>query len=95
MIGEGVPSVLVLHQNFPNPFNPVTRIEFSLPEAGRVSLRVFDAIGRQVAVLFDDEGEPGRRYRATFNGAQVPSGMYFARLEWNGKHLTKKLLLVK
>ncbi|MEX1275436.1 MAG: FG-GAP-like repeat-containing protein [Bacteroidota bacterium] len=95
VIAEDVPRVFALSQNYPNPFNPVTRIEFSLPEAGRVSLRVFDAIGRQVAVLFDDEGEPGRRYRATFNGAQVPSGMYFARLEWNGKHLTKKLLLVK
>lgn len=95
VIAEDVPRVFALSQNYPNPFNPVTRIEFSLPEAGRVSLRVFDAIGRQVAVLFDDEGEAGRRYRATFNGVQLPSGMYFARLEWNGKQMIKKLLLVK
>lgn len=92
---EGVPRVFALSQNYPNPFNPVTKIEFSLPEPGRVSLRIFDAIGRQVAVLFDDEGEPGRRYRATFNAAGMPSGLYFARLHWNGNHIIKKLLLVK
>lgn len=95
VIAEDVPRVFALSQNYPNPFNPVTRIEFSLPEAGRVSLRVFDAIGRQVAVLFDDEGEAGRRYRATFNGAQLPSGMYFARLQSDGKQLIRKVLLVK
>jgi hypothetical protein len=95
VIAEGVPLVFALSQNYPNPFNPSTKIEFSMPESGRVTLRVFDTIGRVVAELYNGEAEPGRRYRATFDGAGLSSGMYLARLEWNGKQIVKKMMFVK
>ncbi|MCI0707642.1 MAG: FG-GAP-like repeat-containing protein [Ignavibacteriae bacterium] len=95
VIADGVPLVFALSQNYPNPFNPSTKIEFSLPEAGRVSLRIYDIMGRVVSELYNGEAEPGKRYRATFDGAGLSSGMYFARIEWNRKQIIKKMLLIK
>lgn len=95
VLAEGVPRVLALHQNYPNPFNHSTKLEFTLPEDGRVSLRIYDIVGREIAVLFDGEAQAGMLLRATFDASYFPSGTYLARLEFGGKQLIKKLLLVK
>jgi hypothetical protein len=85
---------LRLDQNFPNPFNPVTSISFTLPESGLVRLEVFDALGQTVGVLADEWRSQGRHLVA-WNAAKCPSGIYFYRLLFNGQVTTKSMLLVR
>ncbi len=85
----------VLNEAFPNPFNPTTNIDFSLATAGPASLKVYDLLGREVASLFDSPAEAGRFYRATWDAAGMPSGMYFVRLSSGGNAEMKRLMLVK
>ena len=80
--------------SYPNPFNPSTTIAYDLPKSGRISLRVFDLLGREVAVLADEVVQAGS-HRVVFDGSELASGIYFARLETNGFAQTRKLLLVK
>lgn len=89
------PEVLSLGPNYPNPFNPTTTIEFTLPEAGKASLKVFNMIGQQVATLFDQNAEAGRMYRTTFSASSLPSGLYFYRLEFANRSIVKRMTLVK
>lgn len=86
---------LSLGSNYPNPFNPTTTIEFTLPEAGRATLRVFNMIGQEVATLFDQNAEAGRLYRVTYSAATLPSGLYFYRLEFSNRSIVKQMILVK
>ncbi|MBC8276833.1 MAG: T9SS type A sorting domain-containing protein [FCB group bacterium] len=79
---------------YPNPFNPVTTLSFDLPEAGYVSLVVYDIQGREAAALVDGQLSSGE-HQAVFDGSDLASGIYFARLD-NGKmQITQKLLLIK
>ena len=71
-----------LDQNYPNPFNPATIISFSLPSKSFVSLRVFDALGREVSTLVSEELSGGT-YTRQWNAAALPSGVYFYRLVAN------------
>ena len=87
--------VLALESNYPNPFNPSTNIAFSVPENGKVALKVFNILGQEVAVLFDGIAEAGKLYQQTFNASQFPTGLYFSRLEFGGKSLMRKMLFVK
>jgi hypothetical protein len=87
--------VFSLADNYPNPFNPTTNIEFTLPSNGHVSLKVYNSIGQEVATLFDGEGQAGRYIQAKFDATRLASGIYFARLQYGGKSLMKKMLLVK
>lgn len=89
-----LPTQWGLSQNFPNPFNPSTSIRFQLPEASIVSLKVFDALGREVAVLVDGLKASGR-YIVNWNSAGVPSGVYFYRLQAGKFVETKKMILAK
>jgi len=89
------PKELTLSRNYPNPFNPATSIQFTLPEDGRATLKVYDAVGREVATLFDGEAQAGRYYRVNFDAARLSSGIYFSRLEFGGKQQVKSMLLVK
>jgi hypothetical protein len=79
---------------FPNPFNPTTAIAYDLPQAGHISLIVYDLLGREVVVLQDGFVEAGA-HRATFSGNNLASGIYFARLDAGSVSRTKKLMLLK
>ena len=92
--GNGIITEPSLSQNYPNPFNPATAITFSIPDRMRAKLTVHDNLGREVAVLIDEELEPGR-HTATFDGSAVPSGTYIYRLESRGIVLSRQMTLVK
>jgi hypothetical protein len=79
---------------YPNPFNPTTTIAYDLPRAGHISLRVFDLLGREVAVLKDGLVQAGS-HRGRFDGTNLASGIYFARLDAGVFTQTKKLVLLK
>jgi uncharacterized protein (TIGR03790 family) len=79
-VGDGLrPFATGLDQNYPNPFNPTTNISYQLSEAGRVSLVVYDALGRQVTTLVDRAQEPGK-YTVTWEASGAAAGVYFCRL---------------
>jgi len=90
-----VPAGFTLSRNFPNPFNPTTAIQFSVGTASRATLTVSNALGQQVATLFDGAAVPGKLYRASFNGAGLASGMYFCTLVSAGQVTTERMLLLK
>lgn len=83
-----------LFQNYPNPFNPSTMIKFTVPEAAYVSLKVFNALGSEVAVLVDSNKEAGT-YEVNFNGEALPSGIYFLQLKAGSYTNIKKMILLK
>ncbi|MCX6165917.1 MAG: T9SS type A sorting domain-containing protein [Ignavibacteriae bacterium] len=93
-IGNVVPSNYSLSQNFPNPFNPVTNIYFALPKSGMVTLKVFDALGKEVATLVNEVKNAGT-FNVDFNGATLSSGIYFYKLESGDFSSVKKMMLVK
>jgi hypothetical protein len=83
-----------LYQNYPNPFNPVTSIKYQITGSDFVSLRVFDAIGREVAVLVNETKSPGI-YEVTFDASNLTSGVYVYRLQVGNNSRTRKLVLLK
>ena len=89
-----IPEEYVLHSPYPNPFNPATTLTFDLPQAGDVSLVVYDVSGREVARLFDGFKTAGS-HEVTFDASHLSSGIYFARLVTVDFQQTRKLLLVK
>lgn len=88
------PSRFTLLQNFPNPFNPTTVIEYQLPDTRFVTLRVYDILGRRVATLVKERQNAGT-HSLTFNASRLPSGIYFYRLQAGNAVLAKKLMLLK
>jgi hypothetical protein len=95
--GEGQEGVIYdysLSQNFPNPFNPTTSINYQIKEKGFVSLKIFDMLGTEVASLVNESQEAGS-YSVEFNAADLPSGMYVYRLSTNNFVDTKKLILLR
>jgi hypothetical protein len=90
-----LPQEFALYQNYPNPFNPNTNIQFDLTVAGNVSLKVFDITGREAAVLLNNERLEAGAHVVEFNATDMPSGVYFYRLEAVGHQLTRKMMLVK
>ena len=79
---------------YPNPFNPETKLTYSLPVSGEVILNIYNITGKQVDTLVQGHQSSGS-HEITFNASNLPSGVYFARLEWGGGSLTEKLLLIK
>ena len=93
------PENIKLNQNYPNPFNPETTIQFTLPEQGRVTLKIFDVMGREVTTLLDEERSAGP-YTALWDGKDtfgrsVASGLYFYQIRFKDKVLTKKFTLMR
>jgi hypothetical protein len=83
-----------LSQNFPNPFNPTTHIKFSLPAAGNVTLKIYDAIGNEVATLHNGYLSSGS-YNVSWNAAGQASGIYFYKLSSDNFNMVKKMVLIK
>lgn len=83
-----------LLQNYPNPFNPSTTIEFSIAQPGRVTLKVYDVLGREAASLVDGSMTQGM-HRVQFNAAHLPSGVYFYRLRAGNFTGSRKLVVLK
>jgi hypothetical protein len=80
--------------SYPNPFNPSTTISFSIPTSEFVTLKVFDALGSEVATLVNEE-KPNGIYKVDFNGSSLSSGIYFYTLQAGKFSETKKLILMK
>ncbi len=93
-INNIVPEKFALMQNYPNPFNPETKISFSIPKKSFVEVKVFDALGREVTVLLNEEVNAGN-YNVNFNATSYPSGIYFYRLSTGSFTETKKMILLK
>lgn len=89
-----VPSSFYLYQNFPNPFNPVTKIEFDLSKKGAVKLTVYDILGKKIKSIVDSDLSGGR-YVYEFDGSNLSSGIYFYTLDTEIFSQTKRMLLIK
>jgi hypothetical protein len=94
LISTEVPSSYELKQNFPNPFNPVTKIIFSLPNNSHIALKIYDMQGKEIALLINEELKNGT-YEYLFNGEYFPSGVYFYRMETPEFSQSKVMVLVK
>jgi hypothetical protein len=88
------PSSIQLEQNYPNPFNPSTEIKYSLSDAGNVTLKIFDVLGREVATLVDEYKKSGS-YVSNFSTKNFSAGIYFYQLRVNETVITKKAVLIK
>jgi hypothetical protein len=89
-----IPQNYMLSQNYPNPFNPVTKISFAIPKSGIVTLKVYDILGKEVAVLVNAQKNAGS-YIVDFDASALTSGVYFYKLEVNGFVDTKKMIVLK
>ncbi len=83
-----------LSPNYPNPFNPVTHIPFTLPRASQVKIEIYNLLGQRVAVLLD-ERKPAGSYTTEFDGSSLPSGVYLCRMQAREFRQVRKMLLIK
>lgn len=93
-LGGGVPAQFELSQNYPNPFNPTTVINFTLPKAGNVTLKVYNALGQEVATLVDGF-RTAQKYEVTFDASRLASGLYVYTLQSDNFTQSKKMMLIK
>lgn len=89
-----IPDNYELTQNYPNPFNPSTRISYSIPKETFVEIKIYNMLGNEVALLVNEEQKAGT-YSITFNASNLPSGVYFYRLQADNFTITKKLTVLK
>ena len=89
-----LPSVYTLNQNYPNPFNPNTMISYALPNASNIKISVYNAIGETVQIL-ENAFKAAGTYSVSFNASNMPSGIYFYRIEAGKFTLVRKMMLVK
>lgn len=91
---DELPVQVALKQNFPNPFNPATNIMFELNNAEQVTLKVYNALGQEVATLVDGLRSSGQ-HQVSFNADDMSSGIYFYRLQTSSRSITRSMTLVK
>lgn len=89
-----VPAAFVLHQNNPNPFNPLTTIKYEIPITSHVNLKIYDLIGNEIDVVVNEQQNPGM-YSVNLNGESLVSGVYFYQLVCGPFSQTKKFILMK
>ncbi len=89
-----IPKVYKLYNNFPNPFNPSTKIRFDIPKTSKVNVIVYDILGREIAQLYNNILNPGK-FELSWNASNYPSGVYFYRIIAGDYVDTKKMVLVK
>jgi len=88
------PNNFVLYPNYPNPFNPLTKIKFEIPVSSFVTLKIYDVLGRELKVLINEYKTSGM-YEIEFDGTKHASSIYFYRLQSEDYVRTKKMLLLK
>lgn len=93
-INSAIPNEFKIFQNYPNPFNPLTKIDYEIPKQGLISMIVYDILGREVKMLVNEVKSPGY-YTIEFNGTDIPSGVYFYKLESKEFSDVKRMILVK
>jgi hypothetical protein len=91
---DELPTKYVLSQNYPNPFNPSTKISFSIKEPGFVKLNVYNLLGQQISTIVNENLNAGN-YARNFNASDLPSGIYFYKLEAGNTVLINKMMLLK
>ncbi len=91
---SSLPKFYSLAQNYPNPFNPTTIINYSIPKTSKVVLHVYNTLGQMIKTLVNTTEAPGN-YNVTFNGTNLPSGIYFYHIQAGGYSAIKKLVLLK
>jgi len=89
-----LPKAFSLLQNYPNPFNPGTRISFDLPKESRVQIKVYDMLGKEIALILD-EVKPAGKHNIAFDGTNISSGIYLYRMEAGNQVLSRKMVLLK
>ena len=92
---DAVPVQFYLDQNFPNPFNPSTEIKFGITEASIVDLRIYDALGREVAILMMNEYRSAGTYSVKFDASNLASGTYIYRMNAGANTISRKMQLLK
>ena len=93
-MNELVPSEFFVSQNYPNRFNPSTKLCYTITQSGLVTLKVYDVLGNEVATLVNESKTAGE-YEVEFNAATIASGIYFYRLQSGDFVETKKMILLK
>ena len=89
-----IPTKYKLSQNFPNPFNPNTKIKYSVPQSSNVVIKVFDILGNEIEILVNEQKSLGT-YEITWYAESLPSGIYFYRIQAGSFVETKKLVLLR
>jgi hypothetical protein len=91
----GVPTKFELSQNYPNPFNPATKIDFQIPMDSKVTLKIYDITGKEIAMLINNEFKSADYYTVSFNAVNLASGMYFYRIITDKFTSVKKMVMIK
>jgi photosystem II stability/assembly factor-like uncharacterized protein len=94
-VPNNIPTVFNLYQNFPNPFNPTTKIKYDLPKNVNVTIKVYDIIGREVVTLVSNEFKKAGSYEVNWNASNYASGVYIYRIQGGDYVSTKKMVLIK
>ena len=81
--------------NYPNPFNPTTTVEFTVPTDGMTTVKIYNILGQEVVTAFRGDVKAGQYQHATFDGSKLSSGVYFYSIENNGQRMVKKMLMMK
>ncbi|MBI2418500.1 MAG: T9SS type A sorting domain-containing protein [Ignavibacteriales bacterium] len=89
-----IPSAYKLSNNYPNPFNPSTRINYDLPKSGYITIKLYDILGKEIATLVDEEKQAGS-YILDFNASHLASGTYFYRIKVNDFTTVRKMVLIR
>jgi hypothetical protein len=89
-----IPSVFKLHVNYPNPFNPATKIRFDVPKNVFISIKIFDVLGREVVTLINEDLQPGK-YEVHWDASQFSSGVYYYIMKAGDFTETRKMILMK
>ena len=89
-----IPAKFALSQSYPNPFNAVTTIGFTLPQAQHVTLKIYDLLGRETAILIDEYKQAGE-YAIAWNAGEISSGLYFYRIQAGDYKETQNMILLK
>lgn len=93
-IASEIPNSYNLYQNFPNPFNPSTKMKFDLPKSSMVTLIIYDILGTELSTLVNEQLKPGT-YEVEWDASNSPSGVYFYKLNTTDYAETRKMVLIK